>query len=67
MDLSLTYAAMNTLNTPQSPDIAPPIRWGARRLAVAAIAYFSVVSGSVAAAAALVNASVPVEVFTAVF
>jgi hypothetical protein len=42
-------------------------RWSARRLALAVMAYCSVVSGSVAAAAALVNADVPVEVFMTVF
>ncbi len=57
---------MNTFLTPH-PTPVPSRFWGVRRWGVAVIAYCSVVFGSVAAAAALVNAGVPVEALITVF
>ncbi|HYW58784.1 MAG TPA: hypothetical protein VE934_17675 [Polaromonas sp.] len=58
---------MTAHQSPQQAFISPPRRWTARRVAVAVMVYCSVVSGSVAAAAALVSADVPLAVFVTVF
>lgn len=57
---------MTTLTPPHSAP-APSGRKGGRRLVGALIAYCSAVSASIAAAAALVSAGLPVDALIAIF